>query len=95
MFTDILFIITTGFAMFGMYCLAETIWDMLSVREFPVTVTLFADNDNEITYRKIKYVEQNIPNNHIFIYPCKTAEDENKEKNFDDLLKDVLCVNNK
>lgn len=95
MFTDILFIITTGFALFGVYCMIETISDMFAVRNFPSTVTVFTDEDDEITYRKIKYVEQNIPNNHIYIYSDTAGKADNMRENFEDIIKNVLCVNNK
>ena len=87
MFTDILFIITTAFAFFGIYCFAEIVSEIFSVSKFPPSVTVVLTENEDLAYRKIKYIEQNIPNNHIILY-----NDDNIL--FDQQIKDVLCVNN-
>lgn len=88
MFTDILFIITTAFAFFGIYCFAETVSEFFSVSKFPPSVTVVLTENEDLAYRKIKYIEQNIPNNHIVLYNDDAVS-------FDQQIKDVLCVNNK
>lgn len=88
MFTDILFIVTTAFAFFGIYCFAETIAEFFAVSKFPPSVTVVLTENEDLAYRKIKYIEQNIPNNHIVLY-----NDDNIL--FDQQIKDVLYVNNK
>ena len=88
MFTDILFIITTAFAFFGIYCFAETVSEFFSVSKFPPSVTVVLTEKEDLAYRKIKYIEQNIPNNHIVLYNDNAVS-------FDQQIKDVLYVNNK
>ncbi|MBR2027778.1 MAG: hypothetical protein IKA10_02155 [Oscillospiraceae bacterium] len=96
MFTDILFIVTTAFALFGIYCFAETVYEIFSVSAFPPSVTVIAAENEELAYRKIKYIEENVPNNHTVIY-----RDQSKENSADEavllnqMIKDVLYVNNK
>ena len=96
MFTDILFIITTAFALFGIYCLAETISDMVAVSKFPPTITVIATENEEQAFRKIKYIEQNVPNNYTFLYTVQKAENTDAENSLlNQFVKDVLYVNNK
>lgn len=96
MFMDILFIVTTAFAMFGLYCFVEMVSDMFHCLKFPPTVTIIFDSEDIETYRKIKYIQQNIPNNYLFFYDTQTGERvENQQQLLEKYLKDVLSVNNK
>jgi len=96
MFTDILFIVITAFALFGLYCLAETISDTAYASKFPPSVIIVNNSSDEATFKKIKYVQENIPNNHIIVFPFEeNAPAHQSYGNFEEYLKDVLCVNNK
>ena len=88
MFTDILFIITTAFAFLGVYCLFETVAEMFSVSKFPPSVTVISTDNEDLAYRKIKYIEQNVPNNYIVL-----LNDDDGWVN--QQIKNVLYVNNK
>lgn len=89
--TDVLFIVMTAFAMFGFYCFAETVSEIIAVRNFPKSVTIFKNQDDYKTYRKIKYVEQNVPNNSIIFYPEKNLND-NEKLEFEETLKCILEI---
>jgi len=90
-----LFIVITAFAFFGFYCFIETIGDWFSAKNFPPTVTVFKNKDDVITFKKIKYVQENVPNNYTVFYPFEAADKaENQQKIFEEYLKEVLSVNN-
>jgi hypothetical protein len=95
MFTDIFFIVITAFAMFGVYCFAETIAEIFSVAKFPPSVTVIDTENEELAYRKIKYIERNIPNNHIVLYNTPYIEKADDDIWLIGQIKDVLYVNNK
>ena len=87
---DIYLIILTGFAVFGIYYFFETLLTFFTFRNMPASVMIVKNNTDNKTIQKVKLAEQNIPNNYIVLYPFE----EEKEKNFEDYIKDVLNVNN-
>ena len=93
MFVDILFIFTTAFALFGLYCFVETISDMGMWAKFPHTVTIIKDCQDDMTFKKIKYIQENLPNNSITVYPFENSG--NSQQSIEEFINDVLCVNNK
>ena len=95
MYTDILFIITTAFALFGVYCFAEVISNWIASCKFPPSVTIMDNRSDAEVYRKIKYIEENLPNNHIVLYPIDNRDNTENNISFEEYLKDVLYVNNK
>ena len=96
MFTDILFIVTTAFALFGIYCFAETVAEIFAVAKFPPSVTVIATENEDFAYRKIKYIEENVPNNYTILYsPADAEKTEGDTIWLTRQIKDVLYVNNK
>ena len=89
---DIGIIILTAFAMFGVYCLADTVLTLLSLRSMPPSVMILKNSNDFCTMKKIKFAEQNMPDNYIFLYPPQ-KEDDNTGRKLEDYLKDVLNVN--
>ncbi|MBE6894302.1 MAG: hypothetical protein E7483_01660 [Ruminococcaceae bacterium] len=95
MFTDMLFIVMTAFAFFGIYCFIETINDWYSAKNYPPTVTVFKNKDDINTFKKIKYVQENIPNNYTLFYPPgNCGNEENSNCDFETYLKEIMSVNN-
>ena len=87
---DIYLIILTGFAVFGIYSFFETLLTFFTLKNMPTSVMVMKNDTDGRTMHKIKLAEQNIPNNYIVLYPFE----EEKGKNFEDYIKDVLNVNN-
>ena len=95
MFTDIIFIIITALALFGIYCIAETVSETVSGAKYPPSVTIVHNSQEDLTFRKIRYIQENVPNNHVIVYPLKNDVIMPQiNGNLEEFIKDVLCVNN-
>ncbi len=89
---DICMIILTAFAMLGVYCFLDTVFTLVQLRNMPPSVMILKNSTDYETMKKIKFAEQNIPNNSIFLYPTHTENDVDGQK-MEDYIKDVLNVN--
>ena len=93
MLFDIYLIILTGFAMFGIYCFLEAVFNIFSFRKMPLSVMIVRNNTDEYTMKKIKFAEQNIPNNYTVFYPFSDEEDKEKQMEIlNEYLEGVLGV---
>ena len=93
MLFDIYLIILTGFSMFGIYCFLEAVFNIFSLRKMPLSVMIIRNNIDEYTMKKIKFAEQNIPNNYTVFYPFSDEEDKEKQmKILNEYLEGVLDV---
>ena len=91
---EIYLIIFSGFALLGLYCFVDTFLSVLSMSKFPPSVTVYYNSQDVNTFKKIKYAENNMPNNYNILYPFddnKTAEEQRVL--LDEYLKSVLIVN--
>ena len=94
MVMDVYMIVMTAFALFGIYCFVETVAEMISASKFPPSVTVMKNNFSEKTFQKIKYVQENLPNNYTVFYPFNETDSEEKQiRLLQEYLKDVLGVN--
>jgi len=66
---DIYIIILTGFAVFGMYCFIDTVFSLIGMRNMPASVLILKNDMGDRTFKKVKFAEQNIPNNYTVLYP--------------------------
>ena len=76
MFWDIYFIVFTAFAFFGVYCLWINIKKWINNSKFPVSLIIMENNNSEIHLQKIKYIQENIPNNYTVMYPFDNCKDD-------------------
>ena len=93
MLFDVYLIVLTGFAVLGIYCFFEAVLNIFAFRKMPLSVMIIKNDTDEYTMKKIKFAEQNIPNNYTLFYPF--SYDEDKEKQLETLnayLEDVLGV---
>lgn len=87
-------IILTAFAVIGMYFVITTAITFFYLAHFPPTVTLIARSDDEVTYKKIKHIEENVPNNHTVFYPFDMSKtEEEQQRILAEYIKNVLTVN--
>ena len=93
MLYDIYIIILTGFAVFGMYCFADTVLAFFTLAKMPPSVMFVKRSYDENTLRKIKFAEQNVPNNYTVFYPMDDGEDEFEQyEKLNSYLDDILGV---
>lgn len=93
---EIYLIIFTGFGMFGLYCFIDTVFSFFALAKFPPTVTIIKNVQEEMTFRKIKHIENNVPNNYTIFYPFDSAKDEKEQQEIlHKYLQNVLDVNNR
>lgn len=91
---EIYLIFLSGFALLGMYCFIDTLLSVLNMSKFPTTVTIYYNSRDEYTFRKIKYAENNMPNNYNIFYPFDDKKTEEEQRILlDEYLKSVLIVN--
>ena len=91
---EVYLIILTGFAVLGVYCFTDTVFSALYFRKFPETVTIIKNTQDDATFKKIKYIEQNLPNNYTLFYPFDSNLGEKEQLEIlDKYLKNVLNVN--
>lgn len=93
MWFDVYLIVLTGFAVLGIYCFFEAVFNIFAFRKMPLSIMIIKNDTGEYTMKKIKFAEQNIPNNYTLFYPF--SDDEDKEKQLETLnayLEDVLGV---
>lgn len=91
---DIYMIFMSGFALFGLYCFAEAVLSILTLSEHPPTITIFLNSQDEMTFKKIKYVENYLPNNYNILYPFdETKTDEEQCHILNEFIKSVFIVN--
>ena len=95
MLRDILFIVATAFALFGVYCFVEFVVNMFAISKFPSSVTVIKNCNDDLTFKKMKYVQENIPNNYIVFYPFDNETNESLYVNFEEYIKGVFEINNK
>lgn len=92
MLYDIYIIILTGFAVFGIYCFADTLLTFFTLAKMPPSVMLVKRSYDENTLKKIKFAEQNMPNNYTIFYPMDENEDDGSLERLDSYLGDILGV---
>ena len=93
---EIYLIFLTGFALLGLYCFIDTLISIVSMSKYPVTVTIFFNTQKADTFAKLRYVENNVPNNYNIYYPFdETKSDEEQGKLIVEYLKNVYDVNKK
>jgi len=91
---DVYMIFLTGFALFGLYCFVDSLLSILTLSEHPPTVTIFYNSQDEMTFKKIKYVENYLPNNYNIFYPFDdTKNEEEQSRILNEYLKSVFIVN--
>lgn len=64
---QIYFIVVTALAFFGLYCLIVTIVDTINSANYPPTLVILKNTDEKRTYDKIKYIQENLTNNYIYL----------------------------
>ncbi|MBR2502987.1 MAG: hypothetical protein IKB62_02555 [Oscillospiraceae bacterium] len=92
---DIYIIILTAFGMFGIYCFIDMTINVFSTSKFPPSVLVLRNSDDEKTMKKVKYAQENLPNNYTVFYPFE--DDEDREKQLEKIcgyIEDVLDVKN-
>ncbi len=90
---DIYIIILTGFAVFGIYCFIETVLTFFSIRKMPASVMIMKNDMRDTTFRKVKFAEQNVPNNYTVLYPFDSETDGGKQLEIlNEYLENVLDV---
>ncbi|MBE6877673.1 MAG: hypothetical protein E7488_00690 [Ruminococcaceae bacterium] len=90
---DIYIIILTGFAVFGMYCFIDTALTFFSIGKMPASVMIMKNDMKDTTFRKVKFAEQNMPNNYTVLYPFDSETDGEKQLEIlNSYLEDVLNV---
>ena len=67
MFFDVFMIVISAFAVFGLYSLVEMLSLYISARHSPRSVTIMLYNEDADTYGKIKFLQNNMYNNTIFL----------------------------
>ena len=93
---EIYLIFLTGFALLGLYCFIDTLISMVTMSKYPPTVTIFYDSSDENTMYKIRYIENNLPNNYNIFYPFnKETSEEIQRKELCEYLENVLNINKK
>lgn len=83
---DVCMIVLTAFAVFGGYCLAEMIFDALEEACSPPSVTFMIYGDDDHTYKKVRQMYNNIPNNTIVF-----LESDGKENIYPDSVCCAVC----
>lgn len=87
-------IFLTGFALLGLYCFIDTLLSIAVMTKSPPSITIFGNNQDEKTFRKIKYVENCVPNNYCVMYPFDNTKTEDEQiVILSEYLKSVLIVN--
>ena len=90
MFWDIYFIIFSAFAFFGVYCMWIKIKEWIYNSKFPVSLIIIENNDSEIYMQKIKYIQENIPNNYTIMYPFDNCKKEEQIKMLQKYIDDIF-----
>ncbi len=94
MFNDVFFIVITGFAILGIYTTIDTLCKMIICRTLPPSVTIMKNDDKVITYKKVKYLEDTVPNNYTVLYPFDNSESQNIQKDkLTEYLNKILFTN--
>ena len=92
---DFFMIIMSAFALFGFYCFAEFIAETFAVSKVPPSVVIMKNISDEKTFQKIKYIQENLPNNYTVLYPFGEAYGEGQQGELlCRYLNEVLDVNN-
>ena len=87
-------IVLTAFAVIGMYFVINTVITFFYLAKCPPTVTVIARSEDEVFYKKLKHIEENIPNNYTVVYPFEgTKTEEEQQKILSEYIKNVLTVN--
>ena len=90
---DIYIIILTAFGMFGIYCFIETLLTFFDLAKMPPSVMIMRNETDENTLKKVDFVQQNVPNNHIVFYPAEEKiGEENQMETLCNYLESVLGV---
>lgn len=91
---DIYIILLTGFAVLGLYCFIDTIICFFSLKDMPASVLIMKNDLNVKVLKKLKFAEQNIPNNYILLYPFDEEDCDNQTELLEAYLENVLDVKN-
>lgn len=84
----------TAFAVIGMYFVINTVITFFYLAGFPPTVTIIARSEDEVFYKKIKHIEENVPNNYTVVYPFDGSKSEAEQQRIlSEYIKNVLTVN--
>ena len=89
---DIYIIILTGFAVFGMYCFIDTVFTLFSIGKMPASVMIMKNDMDDKTFKKVKFAEQNMPNNYTVFFPFDNQPEENQLEILSGYLENVLGV---
>jgi len=101
MITDVFIIILTAFAVFGGYCLIEMLVRLSDGVNSPHSVTVMKYDENENTYKKVRFINENMFNNTVFfitdgndnnIYPNST---KGEICEISDMISNVLFTKNR
>ena len=93
---EIYLIFLSGFALLGLYCFIDTLISVITMSKYPPTVTIFLNSQDTDTMNKIRYIENNLPNNYNIFYPFDNKMSENEQqKALMNYLGNVLNVNKK
>ncbi|MBQ9845141.1 MAG: hypothetical protein IJO54_03555 [Oscillospiraceae bacterium] len=76
---DIYIIILTAFAVFGLYCLVDMVLALFAMGKMPASVMIMKNDMGDKTFKKVKFAEQNIPNNYTVFYPFDNADSDEKQ----------------
>ena len=91
---EIYMIFLTAFALLGLYCFVDTLFSIWDMPKQPPTVTVFLNSQDYKTFKKIKYIENNVPNNYNILYPFDQSKTEQEQLEIlGKYLKNVLYVN--
>ena len=93
---EVYLIFLSGFALLGLYCFIDTLISVITMSKYPPTVTIFYNSSDVETMNKIRYIENNLPNNYNIFYPVDTEmSEEEQQKALLNYLDNVLSVNKK
>lgn len=91
---QIYLIFITGFGLFGLYCFVDTLLSIFSMSSFPPSITIMYNKQDDKTFKKIKYIEEAVPNNYNILYPFDSEKtEEEQQKILAEYIKNVLIVN--
>lgn len=94
MFNDVFFIVITGFAIIGIYTTIDTLYKMIISRTLPPSVTIMKNDDEVKTYKKVKFLDDTVPNNYTLLYPFDNSENENLQKDkLSGYINEILFTN--
>ena len=93
---EIYLIFLTGFALLGLYCFIDTVISIVAMSKYTPTVTIFYNTQKAEVFAKLRYVENNVPNNYNIYYPFdETKSDAEQGKLIVEYLNNVFGVNKK